>query len=105
MNLPPYFLSETPGALNTRLSPFDIPLRRSVRQHEPACRFCAILFDDGFGVDYVLLGLGHLLDAAGQEHFAGPRADPLPAFRNGFGRQDPLPLRSTESLVNDHALR
>ena len=67
---PPDALREAPGAFDARLGPLDVALGRRVRQHEPAGRIGAVICDDLFGIDDVLLGFGHLLDAADRQHLA-----------------------------------
>src|SRR4028118_1770901 len=100
---PPQPPDEPPGPFDPGLAPFEIPLGRAVREHEPAHRIRAILIDDRLGIDGVLLGFGHLLDAPGLDRFARCPGDPAAVFLLDLVRVQPA-VDAAIGLVGDHAL-
>ncbi len=94
-----------PGAVDARLGPLQIALRRAVGQHEQPCGVGAIGLDRGRRVDGVALGFAHLLRAP-----HGDLAAVLDQAPDAIGvlldlvRLAPLACAIAKGLVADHAL-
>jgi hypothetical protein len=96
--------TKTPAAFGAGIGPFDVALRRRVRQHEPADRVGAINVDDGFRRDHILLGLGHLLGRPISTAVSVPQKRLAVALFDFVRRCDPGAVGVLVGLVADHAL-
>ena len=96
----------TPGAVDPRVRPIQVPVRRAVRQHEQTRRIGAVGVDDGLGVDHVVARLAHFLRPADGHRRPG-RGVHEGAVRgaNHVFRIQPLAAVGVPiGLVADHAL-
>ena len=101
----PQFLDRAPRAAHASVGPFEITLRRRVRQDEPAGDVSAVVRNDLDRINDVLLRLRHLLDAADRDRPAAGDFDQRPvAFLDLLG-QEPPAIGRLVRLVRDHALR
>jgi hypothetical protein len=63
-NEPPETLEEAGSPFHPRFGPLERLLRWGGKHHEQAHRIGTVSFDQRLGIDPVVFGLGHLLDAA-----------------------------------------
>ena len=105
---PPQSLDKARAAFNSRLGPRQVTLGRAVGQHEPAHRIGAVIGNDVFGVDDVLLRLGHLDDLADLHRQAiGLQRRAIAAALDFGGAEIDFAraILAAVGLVRDHALR
>ena len=101
----PQALHKAPATLNACFRPLQIAFGRAVGQHEPAHGICAILVNNVIGIDDILFGLGHLLDAACNCWRTAVDNCPYVAFAAHLVGAQPCALCVLIGLVRDHALR
>jgi hypothetical protein len=101
---PPEPVEVAPGPIDPGIRPFQIPIRRAVREHEQPRGVGAVGFDDLARVDGVELGFAHLLDPAGDHATAvSGRELPLLVLDHLLGLE-PVAGLVPIGLMGDHAL-
>ena len=101
---PPEPVDIAPDPLDPGLGPFEIALRRAVRQQIETRGVGPVGIDDRIKSDDILLGLAHLFVAAGHDRPAG-RIDETPVVSAlHFLWEQPIAVHALIGLVADHAL-
>ena len=98
-------VQEPPCALDSGFGPFEVALRRAVREHIKPSGIGTVTVDDLGRVDDILLRFAHLFRTPDGNRRAGFAMYPGPVFMYHVGGEEPASVRIAVGLVTDHALR